>query len=75
MTAVHFALNKLRLFYARSGGLELLFDNQKVFDAVDVDAPANVVPGTPVTMRHALHWIREHLLRQRPELFLSGDTV
>lgn len=26
-------------------------------------------------MRHALQWIREHLLQHRPELFLAGDSV
>lgn len=55
-----------------SGGLELLFGRTKAFR--DLALPAGK-EGGPMTMREALQWIRENLLRERPELFLAGDSV
>ena len=69
------------LLCPRSGGLELLFDNKKRFADVDiVKAPLADETGadattTAVTMREALQWIKQHLLRQRPELFMAGASV
>ena len=54
-----------------SGGLELLFGRVKSFPRVALAPP----PGGPPTMRDALRHIRAELLRERPELFLAGDTV
>ncbi|KAI9591809.1 ubiquitin-related modifier 1 [Syncephalis fuscata] len=52
-----------------SGGMELLFDQQREI-SVELPAAANVA-----TMRDLLPWIREELLKERPELFMQGDTV
>lgn len=54
------------------GGLDLLFGRQKRFAGVDIP-PAQ--PGAPVDMRAALAWVRTTLLRERPELFMDGDSV
>jgi ubiquitin related modifier 1 len=52
-----------------TGGAELLFGKQKNHS---VDLPDN---NTPWTIRTLLVWIRENLLRERPELFIQGDSV
>lgn len=53
-----------------SGGLEILFGNQKVHNI-------NVPPGDDgkVTARQVISWARQHLLTDRPELFVKGDSV
>jgi len=53
-----------------SGGLELLFGRVKHFPRVELPAGA-----CAPTMRDALRWIRAHLLQERPELLMAGDTV
>lgn len=52
-----------------SGGAELLFDNLK---KQNVDLPDL---GSAWTVRSLLPWIRKNLLRERPELFMQGETV
>jgi len=52
-----------------AGGAELLFGKQKVHS---IDLPDSQ---TAWTIRTLLVWIRENLLRERPELFLQGDSV
>eukprot|EP00879_Flechtneria_rotunda_P025734 GHRR01027373.1.p1 GENE.GHRR01027373.1~~GHRR01027373.1.p1 ORF type:complete len:113 (+),score=21.30 GHRR01027373.1:83-421(+) len=52
----------------RSGGLELLFGKQKEYS---VDVPAN----GQLTVGQLLPWTRDQLLKDRPELFMKGDTV
>lgn len=52
-----------------SGGLELLFGNKKRFDVELLGAPG------AVDMSVLLRWMRDNILQQRPELFLSGDSV
>jgi ubiquitin related modifier 1 len=52
-----------------AGGAELLFGKQKLHS---VDLPDNK---TSWTIRLLLVWIRENLLRERPELFIQGDSV
>ncbi|XP_078041704.1 ubiquitin-related modifier 1 isoform X1 [Augochlora pura] len=49
------------------GGAELLFDNKKKYDVN--------LPGNEWTIQSLLFWIKDNLLRERPELFLQGDTV
>lgn len=52
-----------------SGGLELLFGKQKRFPRIEL-------PNEPLAdMRQAMQWIRKHLLQERPDLFMAGDTV
>ncbi|KAL8597539.1 Ubiquitin-related modifier 1 [Nucella lapillus] len=51
-----------------SGGAELLFANVKRHDVE--------LPGSQTwDVKALLPWIRDNLLKERPELFLQGDTV
>ncbi len=61
------SIMKITLEFA--GGAELLFGKQKNHS---IDLPDN---NTPWTIRTLLVWIRENLLRERPELFIQGDSV
>ncbi|XP_069689742.1 ubiquitin-related modifier 1 isoform X1 [Periplaneta americana] len=62
---------KLLYFYCTcySGGAELLFDNIKKHDVT--------LPETKEkwTIKSLLVWIKDNLLKERPELFLQGDSV
>ncbi|KAK9075955.1 hypothetical protein SSX86_004285 [Deinandra increscens subsp. villosa] len=53
------------------GGLELLCDSVKIHN-VDVDLPAET---QKLTMKHLLPWVRSNLIKERPEMFIKGDTV
>lgn len=53
-----------------SGGLELLFDKHKELEA-DVPVPSS----GKLTIRQLLPWMRDHLLTERPELFMKDDSV
>ncbi|KAG6574773.1 ubiquitin-related modifier 1 homolog 2-like isoform X1 [Cucurbita pepo subsp. pepo] len=53
------------------GGLELLCDSVKIHD-VSVD-PENGA-GTLI-MKDLLSWVRSNLIKERPEMFMKGDTV
>ncbi|KAG9308290.1 ubiquitin-related modifier 1 [Chiua virens] len=79
--------DKIDLTIEFSGGLELLFGNQRRHT---VSLPVVVVQtggddpiqhhrdrdgGTPPTVTHLIHHLRTHLLQERPELFIDGDTV
>ena len=59
----------LRLTIEFSGGAELLFDKVK---SHKVTLP---VDGTPWNLRRLISWISSNLLKERPELFVQGDTV
>lgn len=50
-----------------SGGLELLFSKLKVHK---VDLPDDVR-----NMRSLIKWMQTNLLTERPELFVSGESV
>ena len=52
-----------------TGGAELLFDSIKKHT---VQLPAQ---DQPWTIRLLISWIRTHLLKERPELFVQGETV
>ncbi|PIK43540.1 putative ubiquitin-related modifier 1-like [Apostichopus japonicus] len=52
-----------------SGGAELLFDKVKEHE-VKLSHDNN-----PWTIRKLLVWIKENLLKERPELFVQEDTV
>ncbi|KAJ1133710.1 hypothetical protein NDU88_000188 [Pleurodeles waltl] len=51
------------------GGAELLFDGIKKHH---VTLP---IQTEPWDVRHLLTWIRENLLKERPELFIQGESV
>ena len=55
-----------------AGGAELLFGKQKKYS---VDLPDDNNNNSPWTIRTLLVWMRENLLRERPELFIQGDSV
>ncbi|KAI3437868.1 hypothetical protein D9Q98_000314 [Chlorella vulgaris] len=59
---------KVRLEF--SGGLDLLFGNQK---AVEADIPQQ--SGHQLTVAEAMAWARDNLLTDRPELFMKGSSV
>ncbi len=54
-----------------SGGAELLFDGQKKHQ---VHLP-NGEQQDQWTLKRLLAWIRDNLLKERPELFVKGDSV
>ncbi|KAJ9547907.1 hypothetical protein OSB04_020450 [Centaurea solstitialis] len=54
-----------------SGGLELLCDSVKIH-SINVDLPAEE---KKLTMKHLLAWVRSNLIKERPEMFMKGDTV
>ncbi|XP_074279918.1 ubiquitin-related modifier 1 homolog 2-like [Silene latifolia] len=53
------------------GGLELLCDSVKVHK-VNVALEDNE---EQLTMRRLLSWVRTNLIKERPEMFMKGDTV
>mmetsp|Transcript_27122 Transcript_27122/g.64407 ORF Transcript_27122/g.64407 Transcript_27122/m.64407 type:complete len:101 (-) Transcript_27122:696-998(-) len=53
------------------GGLELLFGKQKEHK-ISVPSPS---AEKKLVIRDLLAWIREHLLQERPEMFLAGESV
>ncbi|CAL1280017.1 unnamed protein product [Larinioides sclopetarius] len=52
-----------------SGGLELLFKNQKDYNIKLPDS------NEKWTMKSLIAWVKENLLQERPELFVQGETV
>lgn len=72
-----------RITIELGGGLDHLFGGVKVHE-VDVpasgdggdggDADANAQPSA-LTVARLLPWARDHLLKERPELFMKGDSV
>ena len=58
-----------------TGGLELLFSNQR---SHRIDIPSKVPSGDvtkPVDISYLLHYLRDNLLRERVELFMEGGTM
>ncbi|KAH9624909.1 hypothetical protein KSS87_017011 [Heliosperma pusillum] len=53
------------------GGLELLCDSVKVHK-VNVALEDNE---EKLTMKGLLSWVRSNLIKERPEMFMKGDTV
>ncbi|XP_073454096.1 ubiquitin-related modifier 1 isoform X1 [Aquarana catesbeiana] len=51
------------------GGAELLFEGIKKHQ---VTLPSR---SDPWDIKHLLVWIKDNLLKERPELFIQGDTV
>ncbi|XP_073244588.1 ubiquitin-related modifier 1-like isoform X1 [Porites lutea] len=61
------AYNYLRWFFF--GGAELLFNKAKEHEVL---LPKDE---NPWNIRRLLIWIKDNLLKERPELFLQGDSV
>ncbi|XP_076316425.1 ubiquitin-related modifier 1 isoform X3 [Tachypleus tridentatus] len=61
--------NHAEFAQGKIGGAELLFNNQKKFD---VTLPSN---DKPWTIQNLLKWIKDNLLKERPEFFIQGDSV
>ncbi|EPS72076.1 hypothetical protein M569_02690, partial [Genlisea aurea] len=53
------------------GGLELLCDSVKIHE-VNVDLPEE---GQKLSMKQLLSWVRTNLIKERPDMFMKGDTV
>ena len=67
----------LKLNIHFGGGAELLFDKIKKHE-VELPAVRKYFPdchNEKWTIRELLIWIKENLLKERPELFLQGDSV
>ncbi|KAA8515988.1 hypothetical protein F0562_019167 [Nyssa sinensis] len=54
------------------GGLELLCNSVKIHN-VDVDLQSQA--GEKLTMKDLLAWVHTNLIKERPEMFMKGDTV
>lgn len=54
-----------------SGGMELLFDKQK---EIAVELPVSFISNES-SMRDLLPWIRDYLLSEKAELFMSQETM
>ncbi|KAK6114803.1 hypothetical protein DH2020_007072 [Rehmannia glutinosa] len=54
------------------GGLELLCNSVKIHQ-VNVGTQAEGMK--QLTMKHLLSWVRTNLIKERPEMFMKGDTV
>ncbi len=72
------------------GGLELLFSNQrshqlsipsrvsKKYEKLQTQGISGVAtdaPTKPADITYLLHWMRDNLLKERPELFMDGETM
>nr|GMD34779.1 ubiquitin-related modifier 1 homolog 1-like [Ipomoea batatas] len=55
----------------RRGGLELLCDSVKTHN-VSVEPQDGE---QKLTMKYLLSWVRTNLIKERPEMFMKGDTV
>ncbi|XP_024396308.1 ubiquitin-related modifier 1 homolog [Physcomitrium patens] len=53
------------------GGLELLFGSQKKHE-VEVTSPDDL---KEVTMESLLSWIKDNLIKERPEMFVKESSV
>jgi len=60
----------LNLTLEFSGGAELLFDKIKKH-AISLSTASHSV----WTIKELLNWIKATMLKERPELFIQGDTV
>ncbi|KAH8981935.1 ubiquitin-like modifier 1 [Lactarius hatsudake] len=69
-------MSHLRLKVEFGGGLELLFSNQrKHLVTVPPVAPQGNEGERPADINFLIHWLKDNLLKERPELFIEGGTV
>ncbi|KAF5372569.1 hypothetical protein D9758_005216 [Tetrapyrgos nigripes] len=67
------------------GGLELLFSNEKkhkltIPNMVPKDNDTKIPPDSskevkPADVDYLIHYLRDHLLKERPSLFMENSTV
>ncbi|KXN89777.1 Ubiquitin-related modifier 1 [Leucoagaricus sp. SymC.cos] len=80
------SLEPLSLKIEFSGGLELLFSNQRSHNitiprTVRRDNSTSLLPledgieTKPADITYLIHYLRDHLLKERPELFIENQTV
>ena len=62
----------LKLHIEFAGGAELLFDKKKTHD---IELPTSEPNAEAWSLRRLIAWIRDNLLKERPELFVLGETV
>ncbi|CAH9145829.1 unnamed protein product [Cuscuta epithymum] len=53
------------------GGLELLCDSERIHKICITPEDG----GKKVTMKYLLSWVCKNLIKERPEMFIKGDTV
>ncbi|XP_023229807.1 ubiquitin-related modifier 1 homolog [Centruroides sculpturatus] len=51
-----------------SGGLEMLFDNKKKIEVT-------LTENKTWKIKTLLTWMKENILKERPELFIQGETI
>ncbi|CAE6421779.1 unnamed protein product [Rhizoctonia solani] len=64
--------NSLTIKIEFGGGMELLFSNQR---SHTVQLPATKPNGKPIDLHHLIFYMKDHLLKEREELFIEGDSV
>ncbi|KAF4397871.1 hypothetical protein G4B88_019592 [Cannabis sativa] len=64
-------MRNMQLTLEFGGGLELLCESKKIHK-VDVETQNGV---EKLTMKDLLAWVRINLIKERPEMFMKGDTV
>jgi ubiquitin related modifier 1 len=52
--------------------MELLFSNQR---SHTVQLPSTTPSGEPANLRYLIQYMRDHMLQEREELFIEGDSV
>ncbi|XP_078182769.1 ubiquitin-related modifier 1 homolog [Carex rostrata] len=62
----------MRLSLEFGGGLELLLKESVKLHQVDVIPKSSE---DKVTMRDLLSWVKGNLIKERPEMFIKGDSV
>lgn len=61
-------MTPVRPYRSLSGGLELLFNGEK-------DVPVELGDRTSCTVAELLVHVRDHVITQRPELFMIGNDL
>jgi ubiquitin related modifier 1 len=80
------SLEVLSLKIEFGGGLELLFSNKRSHaisipskvhknDSTSLLLPEDGVETKPADITYLIHHLRDHLLKERPELFIENKTV
>lgn len=66
-----FVMTTISLNVEFSGGLELLFSNQRKH----IVSLPSTVSGESTNLEYLIHYLRDKLLTERPELFVEKGTV